>query len=150
MWGKAGSDMLSKFQLTSVTGIEFTEAVSVTGMNLARRLHYILIENNEYWLSLWQVSLHPAAVAGGGAGAIGYTAGGPALLLYWPRGAALPQGSDQAWCESGAFCAGAPWGLGWEMGTLGPSLWLRRGVSVKGWVLLSVLEMGGLTFELSV
>lgn len=36
--------MLSKFQLTNVTGIEFTEAVSVTGMNLARRLRSILIE----------------------------------------------------------------------------------------------------------
>lgn len=36
MSGKAGSDMLSKFQLTNVIGIEFTEALSVTGMNFAR------------------------------------------------------------------------------------------------------------------
>lgn len=71
------------------------------------------------------MSLHPAAVARGGGGAIGYIAGGPAFLLYWPHGAALPQGSNQAcwaWCESGALCAGAAWGLGWEMGMLGPSL----------------------------
>lgn len=33
--------MLSKFQLTNVTGIEFTEVVSVTGMNLARQFHSI-------------------------------------------------------------------------------------------------------------
>lgn len=90
MWGKAGSDMLSKFQLINVTGIEFTEAVSVTGMNLTRQLHHILTENNEYWSSLWQVSLHPAAAARGGRAAIGFIAGGPAFLLYWLYGAALP------------------------------------------------------------
>lgn len=104
--------MLSKFQLTNVTGIEFTEAVSVTGTNLARQLHSVLIGNNEYCLSLWQVSLHPAAVARGGRGVMGYIASGPAFLLYWPYDAALPQGSNQAswaWCKSGAFCAGDPW-----------------------------------------
>lgn len=36
MSGIAVSDTLRKFQLTNVIGIEFTEAVSVTGMNLAR------------------------------------------------------------------------------------------------------------------
>lgn len=148
MWGKAGSDTLSKFQLTNVTGIEFTEAVSVTGMNLARQLHSIFIGNNEYWLSLWQVSLHPVAVARRGRGAVGYVAGGPAVLLYLPYDAALPQGPNQAswaWCESAAFCAGAPWIWAGKWAQWG-HLWLRRGVSVTGWVLLWVLEMGRLMF----
>lgn len=62
MSGIAVSDTLRKFQLTNVIGIEFTEAVSVTGMNLARWLHSILIESNEYWWSLRQASLQAAAV----------------------------------------------------------------------------------------
>lgn len=146
MSGIAVSDTLRKFQLTNVIGIEFTEAVSVTGMNLARWLHSILIESNEYWWSLRQASLQAAAVGMQRCSRVcSRWSCLPALL------AALSRGSNQAswaWCESGAGCAGAHWGLGWEM-VMGLSLCLRR-VSVKGWVLLWVLERGGLMSKLSV
>lgn len=57
----------------------------IPGMNLARRLHSILIGDNEYWLILLQVLLQPEAVARGARDTTGYRADGPALLLYWPR-----------------------------------------------------------------
>lgn len=142
MWGEAGSDMLCRFQSRDETSLEF--CLFMLGMNLARRLHSILIGDNEYWLILSQVLLQPEAVARGARETAGYVPSGPAFLLCgWRIAAACiaaqPQGSNQesrTWGDSGAAVS---WGsLG--SGRL-PGLWNGHGGAV------SCDEGGGLVLK---
>lgn len=158
MQSKAGSDVLFQFQSTDVM-VNWIHMPVPTRNELARRWHSIVIGENEYWLILFQVLLQPEAVARGAGDTTGYVAWSHVLavltkncqwlvMLQCPRaqtrkaGLGASHGAALSW-GSPVFQAGLPGCQGCKMGTLGPSVWLRRRVGIKGWVLLWVVEMGG-------